>query len=85
MNMIKTGLVAALLATGLGWGFGVQAQEATIRKNLSERVPQLPNVPTAREHGFAQVEAYTWQGLVVPAGMPRDIQARLKAINITLD
>lgn len=51
----------------------------------AERVPQLPNVPTAREHGFAQVEAYTWQGLVVPAGMPRDIQARLKAINITLD
>jgi len=44
MNMIKTGLVAALLATGLGWGFGVQAQEATIRKNLSERVPQLQQI-----------------------------------------
>lgn len=44
MNMIKTGLVAALLATGLGWGLGVQAQEATIRKNLSERVPQLQQI-----------------------------------------
>ena len=41
MNMIKTGLVAALLATGLGASLGVQAQEAAIRKNLTERVPQL--------------------------------------------
>lgn len=43
----------------------------------AERVPQLPNVPTARELGFAQVEAYTWQGVVVPAATPKDIQARL--------
>lgn len=44
MNMIKTGLVMALLASGLGWGLGAQAQEATIRKNLSERVPQLQQI-----------------------------------------
>jgi len=43
----------------------------------AERVPQLPNVPTARELGFANVEAYTWQGLVVPAATPKDVQARL--------
>ncbi len=41
MNMIKTGLVAALVTASLGWSLGAQAQEATIRKNLSERVPQL--------------------------------------------
>lgn len=41
MNMIKTGLVAALLAAGLGASLGVHAQEAAIRKNLTERVPQL--------------------------------------------
>jgi thiol:disulfide interchange protein DsbC len=41
MKMIKTGLVAALLAAGLGASLGVQAQEAAIRKNLTERVPQL--------------------------------------------
>ena len=44
MNMIKTGLVAALLATGLGASLGVQAQEAAIRKNLTERVPQLQQI-----------------------------------------
>lgn len=37
MNIIKTALAVALLAAGLG----AQAQEATIRKNLAERVPQL--------------------------------------------
>lgn len=44
-----------------------------------ERIAQLPNVPTARELGYAGVEAYTWQGLVVPAATPKDIQARLGA------
>ena len=45
----------------------------------AERVPQLPNIPTARELGFANVEAYTWQGLVAPAATPKDLQARLGA------
>jgi tripartite-type tricarboxylate transporter receptor subunit TctC len=43
----------------------------------AERVPQLPNIPTARELGFANVEAYTWQGLVVPAATQKEVQARL--------
>jgi tripartite-type tricarboxylate transporter receptor subunit TctC len=44
-----------------------------------ERIPQLPNVPTAREMGFAGVEAYTWQGLVVPVSTPPEVQQRLIA------
>ncbi|MCJ0762050.1 DsbC family protein [Variovorax terrae] len=40
MNMFKTGLLAALLAAG----FAAQAQEATIRKNLGERIPQLQQI-----------------------------------------
>lgn len=45
----------------------------------AERIPQLPNVPTAKELGFKGVEAYTWQGLVVPVSTPREIQERLSA------
>lgn len=45
----------------------------------AERIPQLPDVPTAKELGFAGVEAYTWQGLAVPAATPRDVQERLSA------
>ncbi|MEJ8825419.1 tripartite tricarboxylate transporter substrate binding protein [Variovorax humicola] len=43
----------------------------------AERVPQLPNTPTAKELGFANVEAYTWQGLVAPAATPKEMQAKL--------
>ncbi|MDR2332422.1 MAG: tripartite tricarboxylate transporter substrate binding protein [Burkholderiaceae bacterium] len=43
----------------------------------AERIPQLPNVPTAREMGFTGVEAYTWQGLAVPTSTPREVQERL--------
>ena len=42
MTLIKRGLLAALLASGLF--AGVQAQEATIRKNLGERIPQLAKI-----------------------------------------
>ena len=44
-----------------------------------ERMPQLPNVLTAKELGFPAVEAYAWQGLVAPAATPKDVQARLGA------
>jgi tripartite-type tricarboxylate transporter receptor subunit TctC len=44
-----------------------------------ERMPQLPNVTTAKELGFPAVEAFAWQGMVVPAATPKDIQARLGA------
>jgi tripartite-type tricarboxylate transporter receptor subunit TctC len=45
----------------------------------AERIPQLPNVPTAKELGYGNVEAYTWQGLVAPAATPKEVQARLGA------
>jgi len=47
---------------------------------LSEaRSPTSPEVPTARELGFAEAVAYGWQGLSVPAGTPAPVVARLSA------
>ena len=43
MNMFKTTLAAVLAATALAAPLA-QAQEATIRKNLGERVPQLQKI-----------------------------------------
>lgn len=43
------------------------------------RDPELPNVPTAREQGFASLETAGWQGLAGPAGMPKDVVTRLAA------
>jgi len=43
------------------------------------RDPELPSVPTAREQGFASLETAGWQGLVGPAGMSKEVVARLAA------
>ncbi|MCJ0764404.1 Bug family tripartite tricarboxylate transporter substrate binding protein [Variovorax terrae] len=45
----------------------------------AKRIPQLPEVPTMAELGYKDVEAYAWQGLVVPASTPRDVQLKLNA------
>lgn len=43
------------------------------------RLPALPDLPTLAELGFAGYEAQAWQGLVVPAGTPPEVVARLQA------
>ena len=43
----------------------------------ARRDANLPEVATAREQGFTGMEAAGFQGLVGPAGMPRDIVERL--------
>ncbi len=47
-----------------------------------ERWPELPNVPTIAEAGVPAALADTWQGLMVPAGTPRDIVDRLAKATI---
>lgn len=44
-----------------------------------ERNPRLPNVPTAREVGLAQLEATDWFGLFVKAGTPAARVEELRA------
>jgi tripartite-type tricarboxylate transporter receptor subunit TctC len=48
----------------------------------AERWPELPNVPTIVEAGFPAALADTWQGLMVPAGTPKDIVDRLAKATI---
>jgi tripartite-type tricarboxylate transporter receptor subunit TctC len=43
------------------------------------RDPQLPDVPTVAELGFAGMESVGFQGLVGPAGLPKDVVDRLAA------
>jgi tripartite-type tricarboxylate transporter receptor subunit TctC len=43
----------------------------------NERVPSLPNVPTAKEAGIDNLVVTGWYGLLAPAGTPRDIVNRL--------
>ena len=51
-----------------------------------KRVPSLPEFPTVSESGLPGYEAYAWAGMIGPAGMQRDIVARLnKEIVATLN
>ena len=47
-----------------------------------ERWPELPDVPTIVEAGVPAALADTWQGLMVPAGTPKDIVDRLAKATI---
>ena len=42
-----------------------------------ERSPLFPEVPTLDESGLKGYEDVTWNGIVAPAGVPREIVARL--------
>ncbi len=44
-----------------------------------QRVPLFPDVPTAAEMGFEEVEFAGWGGFLAPAGTPKDIVTRLNS------
>jgi tripartite-type tricarboxylate transporter receptor subunit TctC len=44
----------------------------------TERLPELPDIPTVAESGFPGYEATYWIGIVAPASVPADIRARLE-------
>ena len=43
----------------------------------AKRLPQLPDVPTLGELGYAGMEDYTWVGIFAPAGTPGDVVQKL--------
>ena len=45
--------------------------------SASRRIPELPDVPTVRELGYAVLEADGWNGFFAPAKTPREILERL--------
>jgi tripartite-type tricarboxylate transporter receptor subunit TctC len=56
-----------------------QGRLAALFTTGEQRLPQLPNVPTAREAGLPDLTVVTWHGLFLPAGVPEAALARLSA------
>ncbi len=50
-----------------------------IAVTTAKRFPLLPDLPTIAESGYAGFEALAWNGVMVPAGTPKPIVARLNA------
>lgn len=49
-----------------------------IATSASRRIPGLPDVPTVRELGYANMELEGWNGVFAPAKTPREIIDRLQ-------
>ena len=45
--------------------------------STKERLAALPDLPTVAESGIDGFDAFYWQGLMTPAGVPRDVVIRL--------
>jgi tripartite-type tricarboxylate transporter receptor subunit TctC len=46
------------------------------------RSPALPNVPTAAEQGFPDMQAYTWNAFFLPKGAPADVVKKLNEATV---
>lgn len=44
-----------------------------------QRTPELPQLPTVAESGYKGFESSSWFGVLGPAGMPKDVVAKLNA------
>src|SRR5207249_10586117 len=44
-----------------------------------QRIPQLPNVPTAAESGVQGVEVFPWVGVAAPRATPANVISRLSS------
>jgi tripartite-type tricarboxylate transporter receptor subunit TctC len=60
-------------------GHVAEGKLAALFTTGERRMPQLPNVPTAREANLPDLEVVTWHGLFAPAATPAPIVAKLSA------
>jgi tripartite-type tricarboxylate transporter receptor subunit TctC len=49
-----------------------------------QRLPYLPEVPTIAESGFPGYEISSWQGVLAPAGTPREIVGKINGELVSL-
>ena len=65
---------------------GIERNEIrALATTTATRIPQLPDIPTAREAGVADFEVTSWNGLYAPVGTPPEVVATLsKAITEVL-
>jgi tripartite-type tricarboxylate transporter receptor subunit TctC len=50
-----------------------------IAVSSAKRVAAIPDVPTVAEAGLKDFETGSWQGVVAPAGTPKEVIARLNS------
>jgi len=80
MNDLMGGQIAALmesLPTAIGYFNSGRMRPLAVSE--AERSPSLPDTPTFREAGFAEVVTTNWFGFSAPAGIPAELAKRWQA------
>jgi tripartite-type tricarboxylate transporter receptor subunit TctC len=75
-------LLAGRVDAALQWPSQFKAQAdahelRVIAVTSPDRIPVMPDVPTAKEQGF-DVDLVMWRGLAAPRGTPKDVIAKLE-------
>ncbi len=77
--------LAGMVELGFTTGIGPSLDAArngklrAIAVSTAERYEALPSVPTVAESGVKGFDGSSWQGVVAPAGVPKEIVSRLNA------
>ena len=59
--------------------FVQQGKVRAIAVSTRERFPPLPDLPTMEQSGVKGFDASSWNGVVMPAGTPRDVVTKVNA------
>lgn len=69
-DLVGGQIPVAVLAPSLSLPYFRSGKLRPLAVSSESRLPQLPDVPTLKELGFASTAVYAWQGLVAPNGTP---------------
>ncbi|WP_395345789.1 Bug family tripartite tricarboxylate transporter substrate binding protein [Variovorax sp. UC122_21] len=69
----------AVVSPSLTLPFVKEGRLTPLAVTSDQRMPQLPDVPTLKELGYAASGVYAWQGLVAPKGTPASVVAALSS------
>ena len=78
-DLIGGGVDASFQNLGAASAHITSGRLKAIAVTSDKRAPQFPNVPTMAEAGISGFEVYSWQAVVAPKGLPRDVLAKLQA------
>ncbi len=75
---IGAGEVQLALASAATWYGLIKAGKAkALAVSRAERLPVMPQVPTLKEAGFADIDPNAWMGLFTTGGSPKEVIARI--------
>lgn len=80
VDLIGGHIEAALFDVPAVMGYLPSGKIRPLAVTSSERIKQLPNVPTTAESGYLSVRSDSWYGVAAPAGASQDLTQRMNKL-----